>query len=168
MIGVLGIFKAKGTQVFNDVMSRPSDIVGGSFTSLLPVKCAFESQIYIPFIINMLLPLVAIAAAALIMVPTALAEVSKRTGRVRGDAPVFKGKLNIPRWLAVHNLLRAPMTEADVDEWLGDFFPVQRLAGVVTFTLFFLCVARVDVHYVAARLALATPLPPHLPLLPSA
>ena len=57
MLGVLGIFKAKGTKVFNDVMSRPSEIVGGSVTSLLPVKCLLNSQIYGPFFINMFLQL---------------------------------------------------------------------------------------------------------------
>ena len=141
MVGVLGIFKARGTQVFNDVVSRPSDIVGGSVTSLLPIKCALGSQIYGPFIVNMLLPPLALAGAALIMVPTAIVERHIRNRRSRSKAPVFKGKFNIPRCLAVHKLMRSPMTEADKDEWLGDFFPVQRLAGVGAFLLFFMYVA---------------------------
>ena len=141
MVGVLGIFKARGTQFFNDVVSRPSDIVGGSLTSLLPIKCALGSQIYGPFIVNMLLPPLALAGAALIMVPTAIVERHIRNRRSRSKAPVFKGKFNIPRCLAVHKLMRSPMTEADKDEWLGDFFPVQRLAGVGAFLLFFMYVA---------------------------
>ena len=142
MVGVLGIFKARGTQVFNDVVSRPSDIVGGSLTSLLPIKCALGSQIYGPFIVNMLLPPLALAGAALIMVPTAIIERRVRQRRKRSEAPVFKGKINIPRCLAVHKLMRSPMTEADTDEWRGDFFPAQRLAGVAAFLMFFLCVAK--------------------------
>jgi hypothetical protein len=40
MLGVLGIFKARGTAVFNEVMARPAEVVGGSITSMLPIKCA--------------------------------------------------------------------------------------------------------------------------------
>ena len=64
MLGVLGIFKAKGTDVFNEVASRPAEVVGGSFTSLLPIKCALNSQIYGPFLITMLLPFVLLIVAA--------------------------------------------------------------------------------------------------------
>ena len=46
MLGVLGIFKAKGTAIFNEVVNRPAEIVGGSFTSVLPIKCALGSQVY--------------------------------------------------------------------------------------------------------------------------
>ena len=46
MLGVLGIFKAKGTATFNEFVNRPAEIVGGSFTSVLPIKCTLGSQAY--------------------------------------------------------------------------------------------------------------------------
>ena len=46
MLGVLGIFKAKGTATFNKFVNRPAEIVGGSFTSVLPIKCTLGSQAY--------------------------------------------------------------------------------------------------------------------------
>ena len=55
MLGVLGIFKAKGTATFNEIASRPAEVVGGSVTSMLPIKCALQSQIYGPFLLTMLL-----------------------------------------------------------------------------------------------------------------
>jgi hypothetical protein len=141
MLTVLGVFKARGTALFNEIVQRPASIAGGGISSALPLKCLLNSQIYGPFIVNMLLPPLALAGAALIMVPTAIVERHIRNRRSRSKAPVFKGKFNIPRCLAVHKLMRSPMTEADKDEWLGDFFPVQRLAGVGAFLLFFMYVA---------------------------
>ena len=144
MLGVLGIFKAKGTAVFNDVASRPSEIVGGSFTSLLPIKCALNSQIYGPFILNMSAPPAALIAAAVLMIPKYLLERKIRRARADAIAPVFKGKFNLPRMLAVHTLLRAPMTATDVTEWFGTFRPLERIAGVFTFLLFFLYVVAIS------------------------
>jgi hypothetical protein len=156
MVGALGIFKARGTEVFNRWVSRPSDVVGGSLTALMPVKCALHSQIYAPFLLNMALPPTALALSALIMLPTAYIEHRLRRGRVGEEAPTFKGKFNLPRWLAVVKWARAPMTPADTAEWRGDFFPAKRLAGVSTFLLFFLCVgARAAVARARRRAAAA-------------
>ena len=140
----MGVFKAKGTAVFNDVASRPSEIVGGSFTSLLPIKCALNSQIYGPFILNMSAPPAALIAAAVLMIPKYLLERKIRKARADAIAPVFKGKFNLPRMLAVHTLLRAPMTATDVTEWFGTFRPLERIAGVFTFLLFFLYVVAIS------------------------
>jgi hypothetical protein len=136
MLGVLGIFKARGTKVFNDVMSRPAEVVGGSLTSVLPFKCAFKSQVYAPFIMNMLLPPAIVCIASLIMLPTALMERAIRKCRVGKVAPKYKGKFNMPRFFAVHRALRLPMMSSDLAEWHDKFYPAQRLAGVVVFVLF--------------------------------
>jgi hypothetical protein len=140
MLGVLGIFKAKGTAVFNEVVSRPSEIIGGSLTSLLPIKCALGSQIYGTFLLNMALPVGALAVAALFMVPTALIEKCVRRRRTADAVPTFKGAHNIPRCLAVHTVMRAPMDEDDIAEWQGPFYPTKRLSATSVFLLFLLCV----------------------------
>jgi hypothetical protein len=140
MVGVLGIFKARGTEVFNEIASRPSEVIGGSLTSLLPIKCALNSQIYGPFLLNMASPPAALAVAALLMIPKTAVERRIRKRRTAANVPIFKGKFILPRWLAVHRLLRNPMTTADAVEWLGEFRPKERLMGVVIFLLFFLCV----------------------------
>ena len=142
MVGVLGIFKAKGTKVFNELVARPSEIIGGSLTSLLPIKCALQSQIYGTFLLNMTLPLILLVVAALIMIPTALVEKRIREGRGARVAPVFKGVANIPRRLAFHTVMRSPMTADDIAEWRGPFYPMKRFAGIVVFLLFFMCVRR--------------------------
>ena len=152
MLGVLGIFKAKGTQVFNEIMSRPSEIVGGSVSSLLPIKCALGSQIYGTFLLNMALPPIVLAVAALIMIPTALIENSLRRRRKESATPVFKGIAGIPRCLAVHTRMRSPMDDDDIAEWRGPFFPKKRLSAIAVFLLFLL--------YVANRASAACALPP--------
>ena len=140
MLGVLGIFKAKGTQVFNELMSRPSEIVGGSVSSLLPIKCALDSQIYGTFLLNMALPPTLLAITVLIMIPTALIEDRRRHRRKDSPPPVFKGIAGIPRCLAVHTLLRSPMDDDDIAEWRGPFSPNKRLSAITVFLLFILCV----------------------------
>ena len=139
MLGVLGIFKARGTQVFNDVINRPAEIVGGSFTSLMPIKCALKSQVYGPFLLNMSLPFILLFIAAVIMIPKYLYEKCARKRRIDNDDPVptFKGKFNLPRVLAPFSFLRLPMTPADVKAWKAKSFSVQgRFAGVAVFTMF--------------------------------
>jgi hypothetical protein len=136
MLGVLGIFKARGTKVFNEVMARPAEVVGGSVTSMVQIKCALNSQIYGPFVLNMALPPLIIATAALLLVPKTIAEYYVRRGR--GDAaapgappalpPPFKGKYNLPRCIAGRlpcRKARKEMTDEDRDEWLDRFHPGQ-------------------------------------------
>ena len=142
MVGVLGIFKAKGTKVFNELVARPSEIIGGSLTSMLPIKCALQSQIYGTFLLNMSLPLILLVVAALIMIPTALVQRRMRRRRGARAAPVFKGVAIIPRCLAFHTLMRSPMTADDIVEWRGPFYPAKRFAGITVFLLFFMCVGR--------------------------
>ena len=136
MLGVLGIFKAKGTTVFNELASRPAEVVGGSITSMLAFKCVMSSQIYGPFILTMMLPFLLIAIASLFLALRALCEKHMRKQRQGKEAPSFKGKLNLPRWIAFHKKLRLPMTDDDATEWQSDFNPVERIAGVTVFILF--------------------------------
>ena len=136
MLGVLGIFKAKGTDVFNEVASRPAEVVGGSFTSLLPIKCALNSQYYGPFLITMLLPFLLLIVAALLMIPKVLIEKRMRNGRADKEPPVFKGRMNIPHCIAVYRPMRLPVNGADVTAWRGNFHAMERFSGVVVFIAF--------------------------------
>ena len=143
MLGVLGIFKAKGTSVFNEVASRPAEIVGGSVTSMLPIKCVLESQIYGPFILTMALPFLLVAVASLFILLRALCEKKMRKQRQGKEPPRFKGKMNLPRWIAFHKKLRLPMTEDDIKEWHAEFQPAERISGVTVFIIFTLYVSLV-------------------------
>jgi hypothetical protein len=136
MLGVLGIFKVKGTAVFNELVARPSEVVGGSITSLIPIKCALHSQIYGPFLTNLSLPPILIFFAALVVLPTAFLEKRKHQAREGKVAPRFRGVFGIPRKLAIAKCLRRPMTPSDVEEWQAVFHWSQRLSGVTVFILF--------------------------------
>ena len=86
MLGVLGIFKAKGTKIFNDVVGKSSEVAGGSLTSAVAIKCLLASQAYTPFVLNMILPLLSAVLIGIIMVPTTMVkrcmEASKRAREV--------------------------------------------------------------------------------------
>ena len=138
MLGVLGIFKARGTKTFNKVVGRPSEIVGGSISSMLPIKCAIGSQSYGPFLLNMMLPLLVPLVVIVYLVPMTMVERKRRAGRTADSiAPVFKGKFGIPRFLACCAFMRKPMSHADVKAWRSRRFdPIARFAGVMVFVLF--------------------------------
>ena len=139
MLGVLGIFKAKGTAVFNEIVNRPAEIIGGSFTSLMPIKCALQSQVYGPFLLNMALPAIVLALAGVAMIPKIFWERRIRAKRAKESTPTpaFKGKFNLPRPLAPCRILRRPMTLDDIKVWHATTFNAQgRFAGVAVFAMF--------------------------------
>ena len=72
MVGVLGLFKARGTKVFNEAVGESSQILGGGLTSMLPIKCLLRTQVYGPYIINMIAPPVIAAVVVLVLIPTVL------------------------------------------------------------------------------------------------
>ena len=166
MLGVLGIFKAKGTAIFNEAASRPAEVVGGSVTSMLPIKCALQSQIYGPFLLTMALPFLLLSLAGLLLIPKYLGEKAMQKKRVGQVAPRFKVRCNLPRFIGRCRAMRKPMTAADIEEWHSPFAPTQRLAGVAVFLIFslypslvaaiasiFNCTAPIDgVQYLVADL----------------
>ena len=87
MLMVLGIFKARGTQLFNDITQRPAEIVGGSLTSAFPLKCLMGSSLYGPFLLNMLTPIIVGVACGLILVPVWVCKVVERRKRAALPAP---------------------------------------------------------------------------------
>ena len=69
MVSTFGIFKARGTAVFRQIVRAPASVVGGGISSMLFAKCALGSPLYGPFFITMCLPLVALAFTALLSLP---------------------------------------------------------------------------------------------------
>ena len=93
MIGALGMFKARGTAQFNTIVSRPAAAAGGSVSGAFFVKCIYGSAVYLPFVINMASPIVAIMLSAIIMLPvTAVCRCRRKKLReqVLGDPPTLK------------------------------------------------------------------------------
>ena len=70
MLGVLGIFKARGTKVFNEWIGKTSQIAGGSLTSMLAIKCILGTQVYGPFLLNMALPFIIAILLFIVIIPT--------------------------------------------------------------------------------------------------
>ena len=74
MVGVLGIFTARGTQVFNEVIGKAAQVGGGSLASMLPLKCllSMHRDIYGPFLLNMALPFISAFVIVVILIPATL------------------------------------------------------------------------------------------------
>ena len=141
MLGVLGIFKAKGTDVFNEVMSRPAEIVGGSITSATFVKCAFNSQAYGTFIANMLLPcLVPLIASPFLLLKVIYTRLRLRK-RNHEPIPNFRGRFGIPRFCATRKCLRVPMTPKDRALWREPVDFLSRLVAIQVFMFYLYPVA---------------------------
>ena len=136
MLGVLGIFKAKGTAVFNSVMSRPAELVGGSVTSAMPVKCALDSQAYGTFLATMALPLLVPIIASAFLTPMVL--ISRCTVKKRNTEPIptFNGRWGIPRFLARWRFLREPMDAKTRKQWREPVDFVSRLVAIQVFMMF--------------------------------
>ena len=138
MLTVLGIFKARGTALFNSVVRQPAQIVGGSLTSALPLKCIMKSQLYGGFVIN-IFTLPGMAAVTMLII-----------------APVWVGKVVYSRYIAGTPLPAAPTTTRtsccrtrlttkwERKKWTaeemkkreGRWEPISRLQAVIVFVLF--------------------------------
>ena len=136
MLGVLGIFKAKGTAVFNRVMARPSEIVGGSITTVLPLKCALNSQGYGTFLVNITLPWLVPIFASIFLLPAVLISRSRKSKRDAEPIPKFKGRFGMPRWFAKWRVTRIPMTAKDRKQWREPIDFLSRLVAIQIFMLF--------------------------------
>jgi len=136
MLGVLGIFKAKGTAVFNSVMSRPAELVGGSVTSAMPVKCALDSQAYGTFLATMALPLLVPIIASAFLTPMVLISRCMVKKRNAEPIPTYNGRWGIPRVLARWRFLRVPMDAKTRAQWREPVDFVSRLVAIQVFMMF--------------------------------
>jgi hypothetical protein len=111
MLMVLGIFKARGTKVFNDLMSLPAQVVGGSVTSMLPVKCLFGSDLYATFLLNMASPLIFPAMTYSVILPVWIIKTIQHRFLISAPPPPPPTKLNAyqrKQWLEKKMLQRRP------------------------------------------------------------
>jgi len=140
MLTVLGVFKARGTALFNEIVQRPAAVLGGGFSSALPIKCLMNSQIYGTFILNMVTPLLAVLATSVLIVPVWLLKracEAMRASRPRRRAPMEKIEVT-------QCCRRAATATWERDTWLLNqkrkerqpFEPAPRFVAVLVFVLF--------------------------------
>ena len=111
-------------------------MLGGSITSLLPIKCLLNSQSYGPFFLNMFMPWILLTISGMFVLLRIVIERKLRSGRQEAVPPVFKGKFNLPRVCARWKPVRLPMTDEDIRAWRAPFRPMSRLAGISVFIFF--------------------------------
>ena len=136
MLGILGIFKAKGSAIFNEVVNRPAEIIGGSVSSVLPIKCLMNSQAYGTFIINMLLPFIVAILASVIIVIYGTFDTCVKRRRETSETPTYKGRFGLHRCCAVYTCLRVPMSRIDSESYRAPIRKAHRLVAVLVFFLF--------------------------------
>ena len=139
LLGVLGVFKAKGTSTFNAIISKPAEVGGGTLTKLLPVSCLIggEWQAYGTFVLNMVLPPVILALAALVLLPTWLIVGARQRKRAVEDAPTFGPKFGLPIIVGTAcGHMRRAATDGERRAWAAPFDPKSRLIGVAIFIMF--------------------------------
>ena len=157
MLRILGIFKARGTAVFRTIVGWPASVVGGDVTRALFVKCAFQSPLYVPFILTMSTPLVAFVCTCALIGPKTLFERKQEAQRELDGVvppppdrarcvPVASAGGCIDRFLAqkVACWRRVALDDAARAEWSASkaaarevrFSPGLRLASVTVFLLY--------------------------------
>jgi uncharacterized protein (DUF486 family) len=136
MLGILGIFKAKGTAVFNNIINRPAEIIGGSVTSVLPIKCMLGSQVYATFVMNMCIPLIVPLIAVIFLVPARIVSHYTTKKRLTQSPPVWKTAAQGPRIAGFFTCMRRPMEHGDKVKWGAPLDVVSRLVAVQVFCLF--------------------------------
>jgi len=138
MLTVLGVFKARGTALFNELVQRPASIAGGGFSSALPLKCLLNSQIYATFAVNMLTPIAACALTAVLIGPVWL--LKRIQEAVRASYPPPHAPIEKVRVLCCCRTKK--MAEWERKMWQQQrkereaFQPGPRFIAVLVFVLF--------------------------------
>ena len=142
LLGVLGVFKARGTATFNEVMQKPAEVGGGAFTSLPAFGCLLGGawQAYGVFAINMALPPLLLLVAAVLLLPTTLVLTRRQAARAAAGSdagPKWRGKWGFPNIAAaLCGHLRRAASAAELHEYVAPFSPGARFTGVGVFILF--------------------------------
>jgi len=140
MLMVLGIFKARGTQLFNDITQRPAEIVGGSLTSAFPIKCLLQSSLYGPFVLNMLTPILVGLLSLVILLPVWVLKVIERRTRASLPQPRVPPK----QCDATQCCKKRPLTPWEASQFqlvherlrYTAFDPIMRVQSVLVFVMF--------------------------------
>ena len=140
MLTVLGVFKARGTALFNELVQRPASIVGGGISAALPLKCLLNSQIYGSFILNMTTPLLAIIATSFLIGPVWACKRAHEA--IRASRPPRRAPLE--KVMICCCCKRAKLESWEKGVWMkqelkkehGIFQPIPRFIAVLVFVLF--------------------------------
>jgi hypothetical protein len=138
MLTVLGVFKARGTALFNELVQRPASIAGGGISSALPLKCLLNSQVYGTFGVNMLTPILACALTAFLIGPVWL--VKRLQEAVLASYPPRRAPLEKVRTICCCRSVK--MAEWERKMWMQQqkerqaFQPGPRFIAVLVFVLF--------------------------------
>ena len=140
MLTVLGVFKARGTALFNELVQRPASIVGGGISAALPLKCLLNSQIYGSFILNMGTPLLAIIATSFLIGPVWACKRAHEA--IRASRPPRRAPLE--KVMICCCCKRAKLESWEKGVWMkqerkkehGIFQPIPRFIAVLVFVLF--------------------------------
>ena len=140
MLTVLGVFKARGTALFNELVQRPASIAGGGISSALPLKCLMNSQIYGAFVMNMITPLAAITLTGFLIGPVFVCKRIQEAMRASHPPPrppdekvVFFSccaRLKLEQWE------RGTWLKQQSQQDKGTFQPGPRFIAVLVFVLF--------------------------------
>ena len=141
-----GIFKARGTAMFNQFMRQPAQLMGGGISGASFLKCALNSlapevsQLYVGFAINMLTLPGAALLTGIVILPIGFVKAVMRRRRLAkplGTAPLRKRD--------IYRCCRErPTTPWEQRKWLevnakihsAVWRPGSRLPAVVVFVMF--------------------------------
>jgi hypothetical protein len=140
MLAVLGVFKARGTVLFNELVQRPASIAGGGISSVLQLKCLMNSQIYGTFMLSMMTPIIACTLTAILIGPVWF--IKRVQEMLRASYPPRRApieKVNVLRCCR-----KERMEDWEKKLWLHArtrndreaFRPIARFVAVLVFVLF--------------------------------
>jgi len=138
MLSVLGIFKARGTEVFNEIVQGPAKIAGGGVSSAVNLKCFLNSQIYGAFIMNMFTPPIAAILTIILIAPVAIGK--KLEWAVVNSSPAARPPREIVNIFFKRRTIlpweKGMMQQVLDNEATARFQPVGRFIAVLVFVLF--------------------------------
>ena len=132
MLGVLGIFKARGTSAFQAAIGQPASLAGGAITTAVFIKCLFMSPVYVSFSITMAAPPIIALLCVVMMGPISFCMTIKHRFQIARA-------ITVPRWEGDSE--GPPVAEtsawhaADQSDTLHAYFasraldPARRVAG---------------------------------------
>lgn len=142
MLMVLGVFKARGTAIFNDIVQRPAQIAGGGLSASLPVKCLLGSQFYGTYALNMFTPFIAAAATCVLIGPIwaiKAIQAERAAGRPNKQVPHNISNPFCCRPSRPAHSWERKLYELQNKRSADVFEPTSRFIAVLVFVLFAVC-----------------------------
>ena len=138
MLSVLGVFKARGTAVFNEVVQRPAKIAGGGVSSIVNLKCFLNDQLYSTFMLDMLTPLIAAGLTIVLIMPVYI--IKQVEWAIIHSAPPARPPREVTTLLLKQRTIlgwERGIMQKELDMAAKERFkPVSRFIAVLVFVLF--------------------------------